>query len=33
MACPDCHDPHQPAVQSRIPFRAPRIERTRSQDK
>lgn len=33
MACPDCHDPHQPAVQPRIPFRAPRIERTRSQDK
>jgi hypothetical protein len=33
MACPDCHDPHQPAIQPRIPFRAPRIERTRSQDK
>lgn len=31
MACPDCHDPHSPAVQQRIPFRAPQIERTRSQ--
>jgi len=31
MACADCHDPHKPAVQPRIPFRAPQIERTRSQ--
>jgi hypothetical protein len=30
MACTDCHDPHQPAVQPRIPFRAPQIQRTRS---
>jgi hypothetical protein len=30
MACADCHDPHKPAVQPRIPFRAPQIERTRS---
>jgi hypothetical protein len=30
MACADCHDPHNPAVQPRIPFRAPQIERTRS---
>lgn len=29
MACPDCHDPHNPAVQPRIPFRAPHIERSR----
>ena len=29
MACPDCHDPHNPAVQPRIPFRAPHIQRTR----
>ena len=32
MACPDCHDPHKPALQPRIPFRAPRIERMRSPD-
>jgi hypothetical protein len=31
MACPDCHDPHQPALQPRIPFRAPQIERSRGQ--
>jgi formate-dependent nitrite reductase cytochrome c552 subunit len=31
MACPDCHDPHSPSVQQRIPFRAPQLERTRSQ--
>jgi len=29
MGCADCHDPHQPAVEPRIPFRAPQIERTR----
>lgn len=33
MACPDCHDPHKPALEPRIPFRAPRIERTRSHDR
>lgn len=27
MACTDCHDPHDPAVKPRIPFRAPRIAR------
>lgn len=32
MACTDCHDPHHPAVQPRIPFRAPVIERIRSSD-
>jgi hypothetical protein len=26
--CADCHDPHKPALEPRIPFRAPRIERT-----
>lgn len=31
MACADCHDPHKPAVQVRIPFRAPQIERPRGQ--
>jgi hypothetical protein len=30
MSCADCHDPHDPAVKKRIPFRAPQIERTRS---
>lgn len=29
MGCADCHDPHEPALEQRIPFRAPRIERTR----
>lgn len=29
MACPDCHDPHKPALTPRIPFRAPHIQRTR----
>jgi hypothetical protein len=29
MACADCHDPHNPTVAARIPFRAPRIERPR----
>lgn len=29
MGCADCHDPHKPALEPRIPFRAPRIERTR----
>jgi hypothetical protein len=30
MACTDCHDPHRPAVQERIPFRAPELEKARS---
>ena len=29
MACTDCHDPHRPALQPRIPFRAPEIARVR----
>ena len=29
MACTDCHDPHRPAAQPRIPFRAPQIDRLR----
>jgi len=33
MGCADCHDPHQPAVQPRVPFRAPQLERPRGQDK
>lgn len=31
MGCADCHDPHTPALEPRIPFRAPRIERLRGQ--
>jgi hypothetical protein len=27
--CADCHDPHKPSIERRIPFRAPQIERTR----
>jgi hypothetical protein len=30
MACADCHDPHSPAVEKRIPFRAPQITRPAS---
>jgi formate-dependent nitrite reductase cytochrome c552 subunit len=29
MGCADCHDPHQPAIEPRIPFRAPQITRIR----
>lgn len=28
MGCADCHNPHHPQTDPRIPFRAPRIERT-----
>jgi predicted small lipoprotein YifL len=28
MGCAECHDPHRPALEARIPFRAPRIART-----
>lgn len=27
MGCADCHDPHRPAIGSRLPFRAPQLER------
>lgn len=29
MGCADCHDPHRPKIGSRIPFRAPHLERPR----
>jgi hypothetical protein len=29
MGCADCHDPHKPGLEPRIPFRAPQIERPR----
>jgi hypothetical protein len=32
MGCADCHDPHKPALESRVPFRAPRLERPRGQE-
>lgn len=33
MGCADCHDPHKPALEKRIPFRAPQIERIRGHDR
>lgn len=33
MGCADCHDPHNPAIEPRIPFRAPHIERIRGDAK
>ena len=27
MGCADCHDPHAPALETRIPFRAPQLAR------
>ena len=32
MGCADCHDPHKPAFEPRIPFRAPQIERIRGHE-
>ncbi|HZO42808.1 MAG TPA: hypothetical protein VFE97_26565 [Methylomirabilota bacterium] len=29
MGCADCHDPHKPVMDPRVPFRAPQLERTR----
>ncbi len=28
MSCPDCHDPHQPAIAPRIPYPGPRLPTT-----
>jgi hypothetical protein len=33
MGCADCHDPHRPTIERRIPFRAPQIERTRGDNR
>ena len=32
MGCADCHDPHAPSLEPRLPFRAPVIGRPRSHD-
>jgi hypothetical protein len=29
MGCGDCHDPHKPTLEPRIPFRAPQLQRPR----
>ena len=29
MGCSDCHDPHKPALEPRLPFRAPQLQRPR----
>lgn len=33
MGCADCHDPHKPAMEPRIPFRAPQLKRTTGDDR
>lgn len=33
MGCGDCHDPHKPALEPRIPFRAPQVERVKRNDR
>ena len=32
MGCGDCHDPHNPAIEARVPFRPPHLARTGSHD-
>lgn len=32
MGCADCHDPHAPALEKRIPFRAPQLTRIRGRN-
>lgn len=32
MGCADCHDPHRPALETRIPFRAPQLQRARGRN-
>ena len=31
LGCADCHDPHSPSIEKRVPFRAPRLERPRGE--
>lgn len=33
MGCADCHDPHGPTLEPRVPFRAPRLRRTGGSDR
>jgi hypothetical protein len=33
MGCGDCHDPHKPAIEPRVPFRAPHMERSGGHDR
>jgi hypothetical protein len=33
MGCADCHDPHHPALEKRIPYDPPRIERRRARER
>ena len=33
LGCADCHDPHKPALESRVPFRAPLLEKPRSDNR
>ena len=33
LGCADCHDPHKPALESRVPFRAPLLEKPRSNNR
>lgn len=32
MNCTDCHDPHQPSLETRMPFRPPRLNRSSSHE-
>lgn len=32
MGCGDCHDPHKPAIEPRVPFRPPQLGRTGGHD-
>ena len=32
MSSGDCHDPHKPAVEPRVPFRPPQLERAGGYD-